>query len=526
METPQLSVVDLSDKPHPHGKSPGIWLLSGRFQIALLLCLAVLVSGFARVNISMAMVCMLNYTAIKQLHNETYSLSSSNMSEEGCALSTAEFFEYNGDIVWDMPDQRWIFASVQLGQFITCLPAGWLADRCGPKNLMLISTMVSLLTSALTPIAAQSHFLAVFFLRVVTGMALGSLQPCIAAIIARWIPPDERATVGGIYTAGNQLCMVIGMPLFAWLCSNHKFLGGWPAIFYFCALVGLPWCALWAFRVSNSPRENRFLSEAERNYIDYCMRDQHIRSRKGSKVPWAQLVTSLPVWAVCVAFCCGVFSMITLQTYLPKYLKEVLYFDLKGNGLYSAAPFLCMLVIKTGLGYLADVIKRNSKFSRTVICKFFNSIASFGLAIFILGVSLLDCHSPILAVVFLCIGQGLSSGFIAGMGTSIQFLAPQYSGTVTSFVGFFAIMAGVAAPYVVSPLTANGLRDEWVTVFYIQAAVLTFGGSFFLLFGSGELQPWARIPEESGTMLDTINGNGIKNGKNAEQKLLTNGDKV
>ena len=35
-------------------------------------------------------------------------------------------------------------------------------------------------------------------------------------------------------------------------------------------------------------------------------------------------------------------------------------------------------------------------------------------------------------------------------------------------------------------------RDEWQIVFYIAAAIYVFGAVFYLIFGSGELQPWAR----------------------------------
>ena len=35
-------------------------------------------------------------------------------------------------------------------------------------------------------------------------------------------------------------------------------------------------------------------------------------------------------------------------------------------------------------------------------------------------------------------------------------------------------------------------QAQWRTVFFICAGIYTFGTLFYLLFGSGELQPWAR----------------------------------
>jgi hypothetical protein len=37
----------------------------------------------------------------------------------------------------------------------------------------------------------------------------------------------------------------------------------------------------------------------------------------------------------------------------------------------------------------------------------------------------------------------------------------------------------------------QGTREEWLVVFYIGAAAYAFGAVFFLIFGSGDAQPWA-----------------------------------
>ena len=38
----------------------------------------------------------------------------------------------------------------------------------------------------------------------------------------------------------------------------------------------------------------------------------------------------------------------------------------------------------------------------------------------------------------------------------------------------------------------QGTQSEWRVVFYILAAVLLFGASFFLVFAQGETQEWAK----------------------------------
>ncbi len=41
-------------------------------------------------------------------------------------------------------------------------------------------------------------------------------------------------------------------------------------------------------------------------------------------------------------------------------------------------------------------------------------------------------------------------------------------------------------------LCPQGKREEWQKVFYIAGAIYTFGALFYLIFASGEIQPWAR----------------------------------
>ena len=47
------------------------------------------------------------------------------------------------------------------------------------------------------------------------------------------------------------------------------------------------------------------------------------------KVPWLSFVKSLPVWAVAIAHFTNNWGYYMLLTCLPKYLKEVLHFDMK-----------------------------------------------------------------------------------------------------------------------------------------------------------------------------------------------------
>lgn len=97
----------------------------------------------------------------------------------------------------------------------------------------------------------------------------------------------------------------------------------------------------------------------------------------------------------------------------------------------------------------------------------------------------------------------------------------------------FGLVVGLLCPPFVSYMTPNGSREEWLLVFYISAGINAFGGIFYLLFGSAELQPWAMVGNNGKTSKsDTSSTLAFTNGSNGKgdkelkvlQIRLINGD--
>ncbi len=113
-------------------------------------------------------------------------------------------------------------------------------------------------------------------------MQQGFVLPSVAGIVARWVPPNERATVIAMYTTGNQLAIVAGNPFFAFLCEKKSFLGGWPNIFYSSGLAALTWGIAWVVLITDSPQEHRWIGEHETAYIEMKLSDQGLTHKKVS----------------------------------------------------------------------------------------------------------------------------------------------------------------------------------------------------------------------------------------------------
>lgn len=91
-------------------------------------------------------------------------------------------------------------------------------------------------------------------------------MPCTHALLAKWIPPNERSRVGAAVYSGAQFGTVISMPM-SGLLAEYGFDGGWPSIFYIFGLVGVVWSLAFVFLIYEDPEHDPKISEKERKYI-------------------------------------------------------------------------------------------------------------------------------------------------------------------------------------------------------------------------------------------------------------------
>lgn len=141
------------------------------------------------------------------------------------------------------------------------------------------------------PVAARAQNGGVVWLcviRFIQGLGEGPIVPCTHAMLAKWIPPNERSRMGAavyagmcdlkrfcephilnfslfLYT-GAQFGTIISMPL-SGLLAEYGFDGGWPSIFYVFGLVGVIWSVAFLIFVYEDPSSHPRITEKEKKYI-------------------------------------------------------------------------------------------------------------------------------------------------------------------------------------------------------------------------------------------------------------------
>jgi hypothetical protein len=72
-------------------------------------------------------------------------------------------------------------------------------------------------------------------------------------------------------------------------------------------------------------------------------------------------------------------------------------------------------------------------------------------------------------------------------------IAPNHAAVMMGVTNGFANLCGIGAPYVAGVIINDGgSLDRWKMIFFISAFIYIFDNIIYLLFASGEEQPWNR----------------------------------
>ncbi|CDW52218.1 inorganic phosphate cotransporter [Trichuris trichiura] len=482
-------------------------LKAGRLRLSILLCLAVGSIAMARNSLSMAMVCMVN----SNFKGSASDLRPSNARQSVLPTSAQHCpsAELAGHFNWSKEQQDNLFSAVYWGALISGIPGGILADKYGSTNIIFFCLLGTALSMAIIPTAAYSSgYESVFALRLATGIfGQGAVVPAVGALMSKWIPPTERSSVIAMYTAGNQISNVIGMPLNAFLCQQRQLFGGWPSIFYLCSLLGLIVGFLWLAVVTDSPDKSYWMTEREIAMIDRSLKSHRSSTKLNvplRQLPWRKLLFSWPLISVNINCFTYQFVSTMLSTYLPIYFKEAMHLNIRQNGIVSALPYIAQLVTKLVFAAMADRMKSNRPAEATKICKIFNSVGTFGAGSFLLALSLVDCQHSAEAIAFMIMANALISGAVPGFMTSTLSVAPNYSGTVSSISKYHGQVAAVIAPYFVGAMLHGDTPEQWHPVFLVIGVALFSSGIIFIIFGSCEVQDWAKVTQDNDRAMSSI----------------------
>ncbi|XP_065843594.1 vesicular glutamate transporter 3-like [Oscarella lobularis] len=412
---------------------------------------------------------------------------------------------------WSSTTEGLILSSFFFGYIFTQVPGGWLAERYGGKWVMGLGCLGTVVLSVLTPLAAHYGLGYLIALRVLEGIGEGVTFPAMHSMWSHWAPPYERTILTTLCYTGAWMGNIIAFPL-SGVLAQHGFVSEghrWPSIFYVFGAVGFLWCIAWFFLVHSYPSTHPRISTEERNFIESSIPQ---KTEVAVPTPWRAIMTSPAFWSVIVSHLCNNWAAYTLLTNMPTFFKDVHHIGIMKGGIFSALPYVVIVIVIPSGGTLTDFMRRTKILSTTQARKLMNCLGQILPAVFLIGTGF--ASSQALAVVLLAISVGFNGLSYSGFNVNHLDIAPRFAGTLMGITNTAGTVSGIVAPYVAGALASapsgtHVLAEEWRNVFYLGAEIQIFGALIFLILGSGEEQWWANgtsMPESQTSSLSLPHG--------------------
>uniref|UniRef100_A0A336K4M5 CSON011174 protein n=1 Tax=Culicoides sonorensis TaxID=179676 RepID=A0A336K4M5_CULSO len=494
-----------------------------RFILNLMVILGFMLNYALRVNLTIAIVAMVRHnhttsengisSAIVNPENGTEFEFSTTINPLAVPQSEEDEQErFN----WSAYEQNIILGCFFWGYILTELPGGRLAELVGGRRVFGHSMLWASVLTLITPLAAMWHFNALVLVRVVLGFMLGASWPAILPLSSVWIPPMDRSKF-----IANMMASSLGAGLTMPICGFLISMLGWQSAFYFTGGIGLLWSICWFIVVYDSPATHPRISPEEKYEIETAIGTSTSKKRP-SRVPWREILTSPPVWAIITTHGASVFCYFTVVNQLPTYMKHILHFNIKENGFASSFPYFGKYAMAVCASTLADSLMKSGKLNRTQTRKSFTAFAVMTPGILMILQVFFGQHRTFAVAIF-TIALTLNGGVTAGYLSNGLDIAPNFSGTIFGMANTLSSFGGWASAFMVGVLTNEDQSSyaRWQIVFMVLAGAYLLGSISFLIFGTGDLQPWNNPDEmnkedqEAGIPLKEKEKNGTANG-NAE----------
>lgn len=468
----------------------GQFKIPTRFWIGCMVFLTTYINYTTRVNMSISIVSMTSgkTKSIPEclIHDNP---GNSTFNATNITTTPRTLKDYGPRYEWDERIQGIILGSYFWGYVLTSLPGGWVAEWMGPFHTIFWAHVITIVLNCCSVFGSWSHYGLLIATRFLIGLCAGLIYPALQCMIAKWAPPAEKGKFVGALM-GNTLGTCATWPIVGQITQSF----GWDWGFYVISIQIALFCVIFWFVAADSPDQHKWITEEEKNFILEAQGGS-VTKRKAVP-PYKAMFMSLGFWMLAICHFGNLWGLYLQITGVPKFMAEVVGFNLRDAGFLAAVPHLTRLFFGMGFGTLGDFLKKKEILSTKAIRKLFVLCSHIIPGILLIGISFIGCNAiPI--VILLTLSMSINGAAVLTNLQNAQDLAPNFAGSIFGIISFIGGMTGFITPAITGALTKdNNGTQEWGWNFIIGGCVYLFCGTVFILFGTTERQKWNEKKKE------------------------------
>lgn len=364
-----------------------------------------------------------------------------------------------------------IFSTFFVGYALFAFVGGQLADRYGPRRVYSWAAGCWSVLCGLT--GAVMGFGQLFVVRALFGFAEGPMNSTTNRTITNWFPREETSRTIGFTFSGQTVGSAIAAPVVGLLALAY----GWRISFFAIGALGLLWVVAWRFLMTDTPRENPRVSEAEIALVA-ASREVSPVPKQHHGLPLRKYLTRASTLSLGLGMFAVNYTLFIFLSWLPTYLTSALHMELKQMAFVAAIPWACGFVGYAGGGVIADYVYL--KMDNKLAARKLTTILPLGLAAVAL-VMVNFAPGAVSAVSLIAVAVMMLTCSVQSCWAAIYEIVPENRvGAVSGFIHLLSNLSGIIGP------TATGFAVEYFggysSAFAIASALAIAGVVAMTLF--------------------------------------------
>lgn len=225
-----------------------------------------------------------------------------------------------------------------IGYVLLQVAGGYLAQRWSARKF--ISICLVFWGACAIGCGFTKNFRQFEVMRFFLGVAESGVLPATTVLLANWFPAAERARANAFWNLCQPLAVVASAPFTGWLLGAY----GWRTTLALEGVLPFLWLPVWFYFISDHPREAKWISAEERNFLETTLRREVAELEPATAVPlWTRFLRWEVALMVVIYFLhnCQAYGCMTFFT---EVLKEKSFSALQ-YGILFAIPYALTAVV-------------------------------------------------------------------------------------------------------------------------------------------------------------------------------------